>query len=126
VASNGGQDLDWFWQIIDQAHGSSDRLRAVLGDLTKEEIYQFQDTFVELATELHDEPYRHYVDSEESEDGLEDIANVVVSRGEAAYSGVIKNPELMPPNVAVDDPTNLSHVAYQVYYDRFGEPLEVI
>jgi len=119
-------DTAWFWEKIEQVSGSRDRLRGMLQQFTRDEIYKFQDVFGELTTELQDEPYSLYLGPDESEDGLEDIANWVVSQGKARYEYVLAEPSLMPPHVDVDDPANLSYVAYEVYHDRFGEPLNVV
>jgi hypothetical protein len=123
---NGQSGDDWFWQVVAQANHSPDRLREILRQFSKEQIYQFQDTFVEMSTELQDEPYTDYVDPDESEDGIEDIAHVVVSRGRDEYERVLSTPELMPAHVDAGDTSDLFHVAYEIYYDRFNEPLEVM
>ncbi len=81
---------------------------------------------MELAAELKDEPYTHYAGPDESENGLEDIANWVVSQGRERYEAVVAEPSQMPSHVDVGDPTNLSAVAYEIYYARFGEALDVI
>ncbi|HEX7305811.1 DUF4240 domain-containing protein [Lentzea sp.] len=122
----GADELTWFWDVVRQAGRSRDRLRAALARLDRAEIHRFQDIFVELATELQDEPYTAHVDADESEDGVEDIANWVVSQGCATYEQVLGNPRLMPSHVDVGAPDNLFSVAYEVFFERFGEPLDVM
>lgn len=118
-------DIDWFWSVVERAERSPERLRQILGGFSKADVYRFQDAFIEEAAELQDTPYSNYLDPDESEDGLEDIAHHVVSQGRERYEEVIDHPDRMPPSVDVGDPTDLFPVAYQVYYERFGEPLDV-
>jgi hypothetical protein len=122
----GQEDVDWFWRTIDSAGQGRERLRELLMSFSKEEVYRFQDIFLEMAAELRDEPYTFYVSPGESEDGVEDISNCVVSSGRSTYEAVISEPSRMPAEVAVDDPTNLHSVAYEVYFKRFGEPLDLM
>lgn len=119
-------DEDWFWQIIHDAGGDKERLRQILHGLSKEEVYRFQDIFVEMATELQDEPYTMYVGEDESEDGIADIANWVVSQGKEAYQSVLNQPDRMPEHVELEESSDLFGAAYEVYYARFGEGLDVM
>lgn len=119
-------DVHWFWHIIEQAEMDRERLRAILANLSRAETFRFQDLFVEFATELQDEPYTLHVAPDESEDGVADISHLVVSQGEDVYNSTISQPEQMPSHVDVGDPRILFPVAYDVYYERFGEPLDVI
>lgn len=119
-------EIDWFWRTIDSAGRDRERLRELLMSLSKDDVYKFQDMFLEMAVELRDEPYVFHVAAGESEDGLEDISNWVVSQGRELYEAVIGEPSRMPAEVAVDDPTNLFPVAFEVYFQRFGEPLDLM
>lgn len=86
-------DIDRFWRTIDAAGRDRERLRAALMSMTKEEVYQFQDIFVEMAVELRGEPHTFYVAPGESEDGIEDISNWVVSQGRKQYEAVLADPQ---------------------------------
>jgi hypothetical protein len=121
----GQADVDRFWRTVDAAGRDRERLRAALMLMTKDEIDQFQDIFVEMAVELRGEPYTFHVAPGESEDGLEDISNWVVSQGREQYEAVLGDPGLMPAEVDVDDPTILFPVAFDVHWQRFGEELDV-
>jgi len=121
-----GVDIDWFWGVVEESAGSRGRLREILQRLPKDAVYKFQDLFLDFATELQDVPYSYFLDPDESEDGLEDVANWVVSQGRVTYQAVLAQPSRMPPHIDVDDPGNLGGLAYEVYYDRFGEPLNLI
>lgn len=120
------EQLAWFWDVVRQADRSPERLRAALEQLDRAEIYRFQDIFVELATELKYEPYTAYINADESEDGIEDIANWVVSQGRSTYEQVVEDPSRIPSHVDVGAPDDLFPVAYEVYFERFGEPLDVM
>lgn len=119
-------DEAWFWEMIAAAGQSRTRLREILGQLPQAAVYRFQDLFLDFASELQDEPYSDFLAPDESEDGLEDAANWVVSQGRTTYEAVLAEPSRMPSHIDVGDPTNLGGLAYEVYYDRFGEPLDLI
>ena len=119
-------DIDRFWRTVDAAGRDRERLRAALMAMTKEEVHRFQDIFVEMAVELRGEPHTFHVAPGVSEDGLEDISNWVVSQGRKQYEAVLADPSLMPAEVEVDDPTILFPVAFDVYWERFGEDLDVM
>jgi hypothetical protein len=121
-----GPDVDWFWDVIEKSSRSRDRLREILGRLPKDAVYKFQDLFLDFAAELQDEPYRSHLGPDESEDGLEDAAQWVVSQGRVTYEAVLAEPRRMPSHIDGGDPANLGGLAYEVYYDRFGEPLDLI
>ena len=72
---------EWFWDIILRAARSKLKLRSILEGLTREEIYKFQDEFLDARTELTDETFVIHIDPDESEDGTADIADWVVSQG---------------------------------------------
>lgn len=130
MADNGrhdeGPDVDWFWDIIEESSRSRDRLREILEQLPKGAVYRFQDLLLDFAAELQDEPYLSHLGPDESEDGLEDAANWVVSQGRATYEAVLEEPSRMPSHIDVGDSANLGGLAYEVYYQRFGEPLDLI
>jgi hypothetical protein len=118
--------VDRFWRTVDAAGRDRERLRAALMSMTKEEVHQFQDIFIEMAVELRCEPYTFHVAPGESEDGLEDISNWVVSQGREQYEAVLADPSLMPAEVEVADPTILFPAAFDVHWQRFGEGLDVM
>ena len=70
---------DWFWSTIAAAQGDRERLHSELMKLGKEELRRFQEEFLDLAGELAVPPFDAFV--EESEDGLTDVAEWVVSQG---------------------------------------------
>ncbi len=119
-------DIDRFWRTVDATGRDRERLRTALMWMTKEEVHQFQDIFIEMAVELRGEPYTFHVAPGESEDGLEDISNWVVSQGRKQYEAVLADPSLMPAEIEVNDPTILFPVAFDVYWQRFGEELDVM
>jgi hypothetical protein len=63
---------------------------------------------------------------EQSEDGLTDVAEWVVSQGKARYGAVVADPALIPRTVEGKGREILSGVAPLLYEERFGEPLDVL
>jgi hypothetical protein len=110
---------EWMWGIIRHANGSPDALRAILVDITKEELIRFHSEFDIAATELRGDIVEVLV-PEESEDGMDDIANWVVSQGFEYYKRVWENPSLIPTGWEhIDRNRWLSDVAGHVFYERF-------
>lgn len=118
------KNLAWFWRIIASASADRGRLAEILKQFSREEISRFQDTFLELAVELQGETFGDQVN--ESEDGLEDLSYCVVGAGESSYAAVLVDPGLIKSYVDSGSAVNLDSVAYEVYFRRFGEPLEIM
>jgi hypothetical protein len=116
-------DEKWFWAIIGLVQRDRSELKKILEGFTREEIEHFQDIFVEFAVELKDEPYTDYMES--SEDGIEDVANWIVSGGKMFYEQVLKKPELAPRSVWGKNEENLYGVADEVFYDKFNESMGI-
>lgn len=109
----------WFWNIIAKSGLRREKLKDILMKLDRKDILVFQTLFVDFSVELQDEPY---IDNmEESEDGIEDIANWIVSNGKEYYNKILSNPDLVP--YSVEDRLNevLYGVADEVFVERFGE-----
>ena len=111
---------DWFWSIIAIAQDNRERLREELLRLDREDLRRFQEEFLDLAGELTVSPFDAFV--EESEDGLTDVAEWVVSQGKDLYQTVRANPAQIPHTVEGKGQEILSGVAPSVYEERFGEP----
>ena len=112
---------DSFWKIIQQADKDKEKLREILKGLSKDELYKFAGNFTEAATQLNDLPFLNYVDPGESEDGVEDITQWVVSQGKDYYQKVWENPETIPKHIDGGDPQILHGIAESVYKERFGQ-----
>ena len=118
-----GHISEWFWDIVSRADKSRPKLRELLTNMTKEEVYRFQKEFVEASVELQTEPFTDYM--AESEDGAEDVSHWVVSRGKSYYLQVWSSPEMIAAEVEESDPEILYGVAADVYRERFGEPIGI-
>jgi hypothetical protein len=114
---------EWFWDIIRRAGRSKDKLRELLMTMSKDEIYRFAGNFTEAATQLNDDPFLRFVNPDESEDGVMDIAHWVVSQGKEHFAQVWEKPDTIAKHVDVGDPQNLFGVAEKVYEDKFGEDM---
>ncbi|MDR6528786.1 hypothetical protein J2787_004225 [Chryseobacterium rhizosphaerae] len=110
---------EWFWSIIGKADLNRDKLKEILTGFSKEEIIKFQEEFVDASVELQDEPFIDYM--EESEDGVEDIANWVVSNGKELYFQIMDNPEEIPHSVNDVTEQILYGVADEVCVEKYGE-----
>jgi hypothetical protein len=113
----------WFWELIRRANHSHETLYELLRGLTKGELHRFYDEFEAAAAELKAEPFLEFIDPEESEDGIDDIADWVVSQGFEHYKRTWETPSLIPARIDVGDPGSLSGVAGDVYFDKFGESI---
>jgi len=91
--------------------------------LEEEELRDFHSEFLDLASELTCPPFDEFV--EESEDGLNDVAEWVISQGRELYQSVLANPASIPHSVEGKGRQILSGVAPLVYEERFGEPLHL-
>ncbi len=114
---------NWFWDIVAKAKQNPIELRAILFALQKDEIKRFHSEFMEAAIELTDEPFQKHMFGN-SEDGVADIVEWVVSQGKEYYWTVWHNPNLIPPFLD-DDVPSLAGVAPLVYWQKYGEDLEL-
>ncbi len=114
---------NWFWDIISEANHDIKKLKEILWNLQKEDIYRFQEIYLDAAGELRDEPFTNF--TEESEDGIEDISYWVVSKGKAYYADIINNPEKIPFCVDGMLESNFVYVAFEVYEEKYNERLDL-
>ena len=120
VNSNIKEDgSDWFWDIILKSDKNREKLKAILLTFNKEDIVKFQEQFVDASIELQDDPYLEFM--EESEDGVEDIANWVVSNGKDFYYHILEHPNQIPNSVNDFTDQILYGIADEVCYEMFGE-----
>ena len=122
-ALKANQGSDWFWNIIAMSQKNRAHLKELLSTFSSEELRRFDDEFIQLAADLKDDPFLQYIDSDESEDGIDDIARWVVSQGRAYYEEVWSHPERIPSHIESGDEGILSGVADSVHYERFGRGL---
>jgi len=113
----------WFWGVVAKANKSRDKLQEMLHEMNREDIIRFQNEFQEAAIQLADEPFIEYMDEGISEDGVQDVAEWVVSQGKEFYSDVWDNPENVPETVEAGDSSTFSSVADNVFWDRFNEAI---
>jgi len=110
---------DLFWSIIARAALDREKLKDILGTFTKEELIRFQEEFVDASVELQGEPYTDYM--EESEDGMEDIANWIVSNGKDFYFSILESPKNTPISVNAHIHQILYGIADEVCMEKYGE-----
>jgi len=114
-----GNRKEWFWETIRMANSDREKLKDVLWGFELDELISFQEEFVDFSIELQDQPYTDYM--EESEDGIEDIANWVVSKGKAFYDEILRNPQSLPRSVNLLNREILYGIADEVCYEKYGK-----
>ncbi|WP_433765063.1 DUF4240 domain-containing protein [Flavobacterium ginsenosidimutans] len=114
---------NWFWDIISEANHDIKKLKEILWNMEKEDIYHFQEIYLDAAGELRDEPFTNFM--EESEDGIEDISYWVVSKGKAYYAEIINSPEKIPYSVDGRLESNFVYLASEVYQEKYNERLDL-
>jgi len=114
-----GNRTEWFWETIRMANSDREKLKDVLWGFELDELISFQEEFVDFSIELQDQPYTDYM--EESEDGIEDIANWVVSKGKAFYDEILRNPQSLPRSVNLLNREILYGIADEVCYEKYGK-----
>ena len=114
---------EWFWTLINKADHKRDRLEAMLWEMTRQDIIRFHNEFQEAAVQLADEPFICHMDEGLSEDGVQDVAEWVVSQGKGLYSDVWENPHHVPGRIEPGTTTTFSSIADNVFWDRFNESI---
>jgi len=112
---------DWFWDIIRNANQKADKLREILREMDQASIIKFQEQFLDAAAVLQDEPFLNYI--EESEDGIEDVSYLVVSRGKKYYAEILNDPKKIP--FTAENCEILFGIADEICIEKFGESTEV-
>ena len=112
---------DEFWDTLRRAAANKDTLRGILRQQSQEQVFAFARDFVEAATQIKDEPFLQHTAPDTSDDGMDDIANWVVSRGKEVYRRVWEHPETIPKLIEMGNTADLGYVAEEVYEERFGE-----
>ncbi|MGJ1264708.1 DUF4240 domain-containing protein [Sphingobacterium spiritivorum] len=110
---------EWFWSLIKKANLDRDTLRGLLANFSKDDLIKFQEEFIDASVELQEAPFTDYM--EESEDGVEDIANWIVSNGKAFYFHILNNPGETPNNVNDFTDQILYGIADEVCVEKYGE-----
>ena len=104
---------DWFWELIDGAHGDSDCLRELAIDLPLDNLRAAYDTYKDLASFV--------MRSDIDEDPAQDIANWGVSQGKRYYFDVYEevkpSPDELPPIIGA---SSFLGVLITVFMDRYG------
>lgn len=108
---------DWFWDIIWSANQNADKLREILREMDQESIIKFQEQFLDAAGVLQVEPFSNYM--EESEDGIEDVSYLVVSRGKKYYAEILDDPKKIP--FTAENCEILFGIADEICIEKFGE-----
>jgi hypothetical protein len=110
-----------FWDLVILAGQDFPQYVEALKSMEKKELIDFYWTFESAASEFKGNPYVEFMSEQLSEDGVDDVAQWVVSQGRDHYWQVVNDPQKIP--VRVDRAPNLLGRAVMVYYDRFNESI---
>jgi Protein of unknown function (DUF4240) len=113
----------WFWEIIEYAQSERPKLKEVLSSFEKDDLISFQEFFIDFSAELQDTPFVNNM--EKSEDGVEDIAHWIVSKGKKYYESIMAEPKKVPYSVEGKSEEILYGVANEVYFSKFNETLDI-
>jgi hypothetical protein len=108
-----------FWEVVDEAGGDPQRLRAALDGLSRSDLLHFQrewdaagEHLVRRAAEAGRAPADPSLAGE--------VADWVIAQGRSYYATVYDCPEVFPPNVP-DRAVSFYGLVNRVYQERFGE-----
>jgi hypothetical protein len=110
---------DWFWETFTHAEGDHDKMRAILEQLTDEQLCQFYTFYERAIWKLCQEPYTNYMGSgSPSEDAQWMYASTAVSQGKEYYLRVLDHPAQLAE--MKDEWPDFDGLADGIYEDRHG------
>ncbi len=117
------EDLpDVFWDTLKQAKKNPEKLAQILTSLTKREVIEFMNHFVEAMANLDDEPFVSIINSQTTEDTFEELRIWVVSQGLQFYSEIWLDPKVFPKSLSeINEEESLIGVVEEVFYQRYNE-----
>lgn len=115
----------WFWDILDRAGQDPEVLSAELASIDRDHQIQFRVAFDEACDELLTPAHLKQLKllGLDSEDGLEDYTDAVVSQGYTYFSKVFSRPGELPTLEEWDEMPELRQVTDSVFLDRYRESL---
>ena len=105
-----------FWARIEAAQGDGERFRASLAELSREELQEMFDQYLELVDQLFSSD--HY----DNDDTTSDIATWVVMQGREHYRNVRDNPDTAPRTRQLHG-LSFASIISRDFRRRFGEPI---
>ncbi|MFE2871801.1 hypothetical protein [Embleya sp. NPDC059259] len=112
---------DWFWATVETVCRDPDRVDAALTAMEPGDLERLHRQLWEAVVELLCDPFTPYLP--DSEDGAEDVAHWVVSRGRAHYHALWARPETFPSWRPGLPGLTVGQVA-EVHHRRTGRTLE--
>jgi hypothetical protein len=111
---------EWFWNIINRSEGKRENLYFILRELTREEVYSFQEDFTNAYLPLTEPIFTQYMDVYDSEDGIRDVSYWIVSQGKDFYLKVWDDPKIISTS-HIKKSYTLAGVARDVYEEQGGD-----
>lgn len=112
---------DSFWERVEDVCRDPEHVDAALRAADPADLVRFHREFLDAVVELLDDPFTPYLP--DSEDGAEDVAHWVVSRGRAYYRSLWADPETFPAWRPGLPGVHVGQIA-SVYHDLTGETLD--
>jgi hypothetical protein len=116
-----------FWDTIALARQDLERFDALLKQMNRRELIEFDWNYQEAKAQFK---WERYIDvllcvmSEVSEDTLDDICDWIVAQGKEYYTQIFNNPELMPTEIDNRDPAlGILGAIIHEYDERYGESI---
>lgn len=106
---------DWFWTMIENAHGDSQTLYRLASQLSQRDLKDAFDFFMTLASFV----WRNSDD----EDRAGDLANWIVAQGQSLYFDVYKHGKAPPADAPTRHGAGFLGMLGRVYWNRFREEL---
>jgi hypothetical protein len=116
-----GRPLPWFWQIIEAAAGDRRRLREQLEPLNRGSLNRFIWTLEGARTQLGTDEVRLALAPQASEDGMSDLGEWIISRGESYFQKVLADPRSVEAPASTPRSPGFMAEAYRVYQERYGK-----
>lgn len=113
----------WFWELIDDAAGDRERLRARLAECGRERLVAFYVIHRDLATALTSAAHLARMPAGTSDPTAFETAAWVVTCGRQRYRATAHDPALMPSTArpGTASARAMIDVAAEVWADRFGD-----
>lgn len=108
------------WAVLRRSAGDSEKLRAQLESVSREEFVAIFRAFLEAKTEMVDRLGTFGYVADASEDTLDELADSLLTLGKDVFKGVFEGETPLPPRRDWHRLPGLSSVFGDVFDERFG------
>ncbi|TWU06413.1 hypothetical protein [Stieleria varia] len=111
-----------FWNAIDVLR--SDPEHKVLWGTDRQRIVQWYRVFDQLKADAFDVIQNRFLSDEVSDDTIIDLADAIIAMGQTAWRKCMAGTFEYPPQELWESLPTLDYVFDEIYFDRFGEPIQ--